>query len=60
MSNIGINVKPNRIAWIDIAKGICIIFVIIAHTVEIGSFHVILFFLFICLAFLFYQVILIR
>lgn len=38
MKNINMNVNLNRITWIDIAKGIGIIFVVIAHTVEIGSF----------------------
>lgn len=46
-------VNPNRIAWVDVAKGIAILLVIIGHTVNFGSatrnfifsFHMPLFFI---------------
>ena len=46
-------VNPNRIAWIDVAKGITILLVIIGHTLTFGSatrnfifsFHMPLFFI---------------
>lgn len=38
MKFINKNISPHRIDWIDIAKGIVIILVIISHTVEFGSF----------------------
>ena len=30
-------INPNRIAWVDVAKGIAILLVIIGHTVNFGS-----------------------
>lgn len=30
-------INPNRIDWIDVAKGIAILLVIIGHTVQFGS-----------------------
>lgn len=46
-------INPNRIDWIDVAKGIAILLVIIGHTVQFGSatrnvifsFHMPLFFI---------------
>lgn len=46
-------INPNRIAWVDVAKGIAILLVIIGHTVNFGSatrnfifsFHMPLFFI---------------
>ena len=48
-----VNVDLNRVGWIDVAKGIAIVLVIIGHTVQFGggtrnfifSFHMPLFFL---------------
>ncbi|WP_278969986.1 acyltransferase family protein [Megasphaera elsdenii] len=47
------NIDLNRVGWIDVAKGIAIVLVIIGHTVQFGggtrnfifSFHMPLFFL---------------